>query len=118
MPKKILSIDDEQVIRMIIQLHLGGAGYDVTVTESGKEGIDLASSGAFDLILCDIKLRDESGIDVIKALKNMHCNIPVVAATGFIGDKILAMVREAGAVDYIAKPFTKQALLSIVAKHI
>ncbi len=103
---------------MIIELHLRSAGYDVLTTESGKKGIELASTGEFDLIFCDIKLRGESGIDVIKALKAMHINTPVVAATGFIGDEIISKVKEAGADDYIAKPFTKEALLSIVGKYL
>jgi len=118
MTKKILSIDDEKIIRMIMQTHLNSAGYDVTTTDSGTKGIELAAAQTFDLIFCDIKLKGESGLDIIKALKTTHTNIPIVAATGFIGDEIIAQIQQAGADGYIAKPFTKKELIATVGKHL
>jgi len=118
MAKRILSIDDEKMIRMVLQIHFKNSGYELVTTESGAKGIELAASEKFDLILCDIKLGAENGIDIIKTLKAAHAHIPVIAITGLIGDEIMSLVTSAGADAYISKPFTKQELLSLVSTHI
>lgn len=117
MAKRILSIDDEKMIRMVLQVHFKNSIYELVTTESGAKGLELAASEKFDLILCDIKLGEENGLDIIKILKTVYEKTPIIAITGLIGDEIMSLVTSAGADDYISKPFTKQELLSLVSKH-
>lgn len=111
---KILVIDDEAPIRNVLKIHLQNASYEVTDTSTGKEGISLALSEDFDLVLCDLKLTDMSGIDIIRTLRISKKDIPILAISGFINDEIIDEVNEIKNVGYLSKPFLKEELLSAI----
>lgn len=114
MAKRILSIDDEEVIRLVLEIHLSGAGHELTTVDTGAKGLQLACDQHFDLILCDIRLEEENGLDIIKALKQFRKTTPVIALTGLIGDEVVELVKKSGADSYIAKPFTRAELFSTI----
>jgi len=111
--KKILVIDDEESIRAVLEIHLRSAGYEVDTAATGREGIELALSGNPDLVICDLKLSDVMGLEIIKTLKEKK-DIPTIAVSGFIDEDLIKEARETGAADYLKKPFLKEELLSIV----
>lgn len=112
--KKILIIDDEAPIRNVLKIHLKNASYDVMDTSTGKEGIDLALSNEFDLILCDLKLTDMSGLDIIRSLRTSKKSMPILAISGFINDEVIEQVNAIENVKYLSKPFLKEELLQLV----
>lgn len=111
---KILVIDDEPAVRQIIEIHLRSSGYDVHSVDTCAEGIQLATTKNFNLILCDIKLPDKSGIEVIKALKDKNIDVPLIVVSGFIEQSKIDEIMALGAQEYLKKPFLKEDLLDLV----
>jgi len=114
---KILVIDDEAGIRRSLEIHLRGAGYDVRAAETFAGGLGLTLSGELDLIICDLKLPDKSGPDIIRELKAQNANVPVVALSGFQDSQMIDEVKAAGAIEYLVKPCPRQMLLDTV-RHV
>ncbi len=113
--KKILVIDDEAPIRNILKIHLENASYAVCTSATGKDGIDLAINNKFDIILCDLKLTDMSGIDIIKTIRVNNRTVPVLAISGFIDNKVIEEVNSIENVGYLSKPFLKKELLNALS---
>lgn len=112
--RKVLVIDDVEGVRKSIEIGLRGAGYEVTSAGTYAEGFGLATSRPFDIILCDLKLPDKSGVDIIRDLKGNNIGTPVVAISGFIDAAIVKNAKAAGAVAYLPKPFLKNDLISLL----
>lgn len=114
MPETILTIDDHEMIREIMEIHLNDAGYCVTGAKNASQGIDLAASEDFDLVLCDLGLPDQSGLDLIRAIKALHADLPIVVVTGRLDEQIIEEAKAVGADGYLSKPFMKKDLLAVV----
>jgi DNA-binding response OmpR family regulator len=112
--KAVLAIDDVEGVRKAIEMGLRNSGYDVTTAGTYADGIGLAVSRPFDIILCDLKLPDKSGVDIIKALRENKINTPVIAVSGFIDAATMKNALSAGAVAYLTKPFLKKDLIAIL----
>jgi EAL domain-containing protein (putative c-di-GMP-specific phosphodiesterase class I)/DNA-binding response OmpR family regulator len=114
--ERILIVDDDEDILLIVQTILANAGYSVTVARNGREGVDLALELKPDLILLDVMMPELSGWEVCTTLKNAPetRQTPIVMMTvkSEIRDLITGM--QVGADDYITKPFTRRKLLSTV----
>ena len=116
MPETILTIDDDELIRELIEHHLVSAGYRVVTAENGLNGVALAVSEDVDLVLCDLGLPDLSGVDVVSTLKARNVAAPVVIVSGMVDNRMHEELNAAGAAAYIIKPFMRQDLLSVVEK--
>src|SRR5258706_13241964 len=116
--KRLLVVDDDEDVVLIVKTLLSNAGYDVTTARNGKEGIDLAVAGRPDLILLDVMMPSLSGWEVCATLKNFPetASTPIVLFTvkSEIRDLITGM--QVGADDYLTKPFTKKRLLDSVER--
>jgi len=114
--ERILIVDDDEDILLIVQTILANAGYSVAVARNGREGVDLALELMPDLILLDVMMPELSGWEVCTTLKNAPetRQIPIAMMTvkSEIRDLITGM--QLGADDYITKPFTRRKLLSTV----
>jgi two-component system, OmpR family, KDP operon response regulator KdpE len=107
----ILVIEDEENILEFIKRVLTGQGYKVYTATSGKEGISMIASLCPELILLDLGLPDIDGMDIISKVRAWTSNpIIVVSARTHENDKVLAL--DAGADDYITKPFSPPELLA------
>ncbi len=108
---KILIIEDEAKIARFVELELKHEGYEVSKEEDGRAGLDLALSEHFDLILLDIMLPGLNGIEVLRRLR-MKKDTPVIMLTArdAVMDKVSGL--DAGADDYITKPFAIEELLA------
>jgi signal transduction histidine kinase len=102
--KRILIIDDEQLIRRAMTDYLSDCGYDVVTASDGEEGLSLARSGQFHAVLVDLRMPRLDGLEVISILSAEQSDLPivVVSGTGLLSDAIEAMRQ--GASDYITKP--------------
>jgi len=109
----LLLVDDEPQIRRVLQTTLCEAGYGVILAKNGQEGIDMVVREHPDLVLLDINLPDMSGFDACKMIRVSFAGpILMVTVRNSVRDKIDAL--DAGADDYIVKPFAMGELLARV----
>ena len=111
MPQRILIIDDEPNIVATVSPLLRARGYDVLSAMSGRAGLDAVDRDKPDLVVLDLGLPDVDGIDVCRTVRQAS-NVPIVvlSARGAEGDKVAAL--DAGADDYVTKPFGPEELLA------
>ncbi|MDO5107575.1 MAG: response regulator transcription factor [Coriobacteriaceae bacterium] len=108
---RILVVEDEAKIARFVELELSHEGYEVEKAEDGRAGLELALSSDFDLILLDIMLPQISGMEVLRRLRREK-DTPVILLTArdAVMDKVAGL--DAGADDYITKPFAIEELLA------
>lgn len=118
--REILVIEDQPDVRGLLKVALTRAGCEVTTAETGKEGLQLAEAGKFDLITSDVDLPDMNGFEVCSRLRNHAelCDTPVVLVTGRFSEEDVRRGREVGATDYITKPFDLVSFLARLLSHI
>lgn len=108
---RILIIEDEEKIARFIELELKYEGYEVEKAFNGRDGLELAKTQPFDLILLDIMLPELNGIEVLRRIRQFS-DIPVILLTArdAVVDKVTGL--DGGADDYITKPFAIEELLA------
>jgi DNA-binding response OmpR family regulator len=111
MTKKILLIEDEEKIARFTELELVHEGYEVMKAFNGREGLELALQGGYDLVLLDVMLPELNGLEVLRRLRK-ESQVPVIMLTArdAVMDKVSGL--DAGADDYITKPFAIEELLA------
>jgi DNA-binding NtrC family response regulator len=118
---RILIIDDESAIRESLDTLLTLEGFAVTLASDGVSGLDLLSRNEYDLLLLDLALPGESGIDLLPRIIEMQPNLPVIMITayGTVGNVVDAI--RAGAENFVQKPWDNEKLLAdirtAIAKH-
>ncbi|MFD2671352.1 response regulator [Marinicrinis sediminis] len=112
MKKKILVVDDEPSISMLIEFNLKLAGYDVQCVFDGEAVFDAIKTFRPDLIVLDLMLPKMDGIQVCKLLREQNNLVPIVMLTAMadLSDRIAGL--DHGADDYMTKPFSPQELIS------
>ncbi|MGB5157581.1 sigma-54-dependent transcriptional regulator [Desulfobacterium sp. N47] len=111
----ILVVDDEESMRELLDLMLSGQGYNITCAESGSKAISLLEKKDFDLLLCDIRLGDMTGIDVLKAAKNKDQHPVVIMISAYASAETAIEAMNSGAYDYVPKPFNNEELKHTIA---
>jgi len=109
----VLVIDDEVQIRRLLQINLEAAGYKVHLASSGKEGLQQASMVRPEVVILDLGLPDEDGIDVLKKIREWTA-IPVLILSVRSSEQDIVRALDAGADDYLTKPFRSGELLARV----
>ena len=109
---KILLADDEKDLARATRMILNYSGYDVDVSYNGKEAIENIKNNSYDLIILDIMMPVMDGIEALKEMRKSGINTPVILLTARAGidDKVEGL--DAGANDYLTKPFNKKELLA------
>jgi two-component system, NtrC family, response regulator HydG len=113
---KILIIDDEKDLCLVLSRFLSKHGYEVLEAHKGKKALELINENVPDLILCDFMLEDMDGTSVLKAIKEINPSTPVIIITGFSNIKTAVEVMRLGAVDYIIKPLIPEEILLTIRK--
>ena len=113
MAKRILLIEDEEKIARFTELELVHEGYEVGKAYDGRQGLEEALSGKYDLVLLDVMLPALNGLEVLRRLRK-ESSVPVIMLTArdAVMDKVYGL--DAGADDYITKPFAIEELLARV----
>ncbi len=116
MKNRILVVDDEESIRWVLSTSLEKEGYEVDLGVNGAEGLEMALTNNYSLLILDINMPDISGLSVLKELKENNYNRPVVLITAqnTVNNAITGI--KLGAYDYIAKPFDLDDVNSLVKK--
>ena len=118
MGKTILIVEDEKAIVEILKFNLKREGYETLEALDGLEGLELARTGDPDLILLDVMLPGMNGFDICAALRKEGAIVPIIMLTAREeeSDKVFGL--EAGADDYITKPFSMRELMARVKANI
>jgi DNA-binding response OmpR family regulator len=111
---KILIIEDDTPVAMMMVNVLSRAGCDVRVANTGQKGMELARENKFDLITLDVDLPDISGFEICSELKQRHLSYhtPIVFVSGRPCENDRQRGLDLGAVDYITKPFDARDFVS------
>ena len=118
--KKILVVDDEEKIRLIIKKYAQFEGYDISEASDGMEAIDMCKENDYDLIILDVMMPELDGFSACKEIKKIK-DIPVImlSARGEEYDRIHGF--EAGIDDYVVKPFSPKELMMrvnvVISRH-
>lgn len=104
---EILIVEDDLMFSKVLSVWLTRKGFCVSAVSSVKEAKHLLSGKSFELILSDLKLADEDGIDLLKWLKEKSLQTPVIMMTGFGGVESAVQAIKLGAKDYVEKPFNQ-----------
>ncbi|MDD5134636.1 MAG: response regulator [Phycisphaerae bacterium] len=117
---KVLVIDDDAMIRKLLESTLSRKGFKVFAAENGLDGIDLAKTENIDVVLLDWMMPEMDGMEVLAELKRnkdtMH--IPVFMLTSKEDSKDIDLATSRGAIDYIIKPFNTFEVPEIVQRYL
>ena len=111
---RILVIDDEEIVHASLKKILTRVGHEIQSAFSAKNGLEQLDRGQFDLIIVDLMMPEMNGIQFLEALRDRSSKLPVLMVTGYPTISTAVQALRLGAVDYIAKPFTRKELLSPV----
>ncbi|MBM3817403.1 MAG: sigma-54-dependent Fis family transcriptional regulator [Acidimicrobiia bacterium] len=115
---RILIVDDEPSMREMLRIVLRREGYDVVVAANGREAIERVQSEPIDLLLSDIRMPDVSGVEVLRAAKEVNADIVAFMMTAFASTDTAVEAMRLGAVDYFTKPFSVDELRLKIRQHV
>jgi len=111
---RILVIEDEAKVASFIQRALEEESYAVDLCDDGAKGLDMGRAGCYDLVILDLMLPGMPGLEVLTALRKDHVNVPVLILTARSQTDQRVKGLDAGADDYLTKPFAIEELLARV----
>ena len=110
----ILVVEDDPDISALLQIHLGDLGYALDTADNGRDGLELALSRAYALVILDLMLPGLDGLEICKRIRREDARVPILMLTARSEelDKVLGL--ELGADDYMTKPFSIRELIARV----
>ncbi len=111
----ILVVDDELSMRELLEVLLNRQGYKISCAENGRKAISMIEKTYFDLLLCDIRLGDITGLDVLRASKKKNQNTVVIMISAYATTETAVEAMNEGAYDYVPKPFENEELIQTIA---
>lgn len=112
--RNILVIDDEEKIRKILSIHLNKENYHVITSCGGNGVFKELQQNNYEMVICDIRMPEVDGTQILKYIKEKFDDIPVVILTGFHDINTAINVLKMGAVDFLIKPIPKDQLIKVV----
>ncbi|MEO6148926.1 MAG: sigma-54 dependent transcriptional regulator [Mucilaginibacter sp.] len=116
--KKILIIDDEVNVALLLSKFLTRNGFDVATASSGANGMECLKNSEFSLVLCDYRLDDTDGREMLRNIKINYPKTGVIIITGYSDIKMAVELIKMGAYDYITKPLYPDEILNTINKAI
>lgn len=114
----VLVIDDEEIMREILETLLSREGYAVRTATHGAQGLELARSQPFDAVIVDMMMPDLDGLQVLEQLHKHDDELPVIMITAFASMENAIQAMKRGAFDYITKPFKNDEVLAVLRNAI
>lgn len=119
MSKKVLIIDDDADMCILLQRFLIRNGYDAESSHSANKGLEKFKAGDFDIVICDFRLGDKkNGKDILLEIKKHKSSTIVLIITGYSDIKTAVDVIKAGAYNYIIKPLIPEEVLAVLSEAI
>ncbi len=116
--QNILVIDDDKDMCLMLSRFLNKKNYAVTIAHTGEEGLKFLRSSDYDLVLCDYKLPDVTGVELLQKIKILNARVAVIIVTGYSDVKTAVETFRFGASDYIVKPLYPDELLVTIKEAI
>ena len=113
---KILIVDDEVRILMLIQTLLKGNGYETIAAKTGEEALGILEQGGIDVMITDLRMVPMDGLTLIKEVKKGHPKLPVILLTAYASVETAIDAMKFGAFDYLTKPFKVNEMLATVKR--
>ena len=114
--QKILVIDDDRDMCMLLNRFLTRQHFEVTEMYNGKKALEFMSQQKPDLVLCDFRLEDMDGKQVLTKTREMYPGIPFIVITGYSDVKLAVEILKMGAYDYVTKPVFPDEILITIRK--
>jgi DNA-binding NtrC family response regulator len=114
--KKILIVDDDTVVLSSCKRILEPEGYEVSLTSSVKEALQMLGEKKFDIILVDVIMPEYDGMYLIGNVRENLPNLPILVMSGYPTPETISSGMRMGATHFIAKPFTPDELITAVGK--
>ena len=114
----ILIVEDEAKMRRLLELDLGGAGYETVSAPDAEAGLELLRKDPVQLVLTDLKLPGMSGLEFLQAAKRLYASMPVIVMTAYGTVETAVEAMKAGASDYVLKPFSLAEMRLVVQKEL
>ena len=113
-PLRVLLAEDDQAVRTVVRRILEREGFSVMEAANGKEALAVARQGHFDAIITDVVMPEMGGHDMVRALREEERDIPVLFISGHTDDQVARAGIADGGYAFLAKPFTREALLRMI----
>ena len=122
MKRKILLIDDEELVIKSVSKLLTKEGYEVVSCKSGEEALEKVKGDLIDLIVCDIRMPNLTGIDTVRKIREFQIGAgrkatPEILITGYADENVIREAETLQIADYIYKPFDLRDFLACIKKH-
>lgn len=114
--KKILIVDDEVNISLLLSKFLVRNGFEVMVASNGTAAMELLKNNSYELVLCDFRLEDTDGREILRKVKALYPQTGVIIITGYSDVKMAVELIKMGAYDYITKPLYPDEILKTINK--
>lgn len=114
--KHIFIIDDDMDMCQLLSNFLQRKGFKASCATSGKKGLEAVKENSFDLVLCDFRLGDMDGKEVLQQIKAIDPSMPVIILTGYSEVKMAVEVMRLGAYDYVTKPLVPEEIIKMINK--
>lgn len=114
MLNRVLIIDDDPDICLLLQKFLSKKGFETTAHHKGVRGIAAYKTGSFDAVICDYRLGDMDAIRVISEIREINPAAPIIVITGYSDTRTAVEVMKLGARDYISKPIVPDELIRVL----
>jgi DNA-binding response OmpR family regulator len=115
---KILIIEDDKITLNSLKYIIEQSGHSASTAKDGNEAIDLLLKESFDLIFCDVMMPGISGLSLLTYLRSVHLfTMPIVMMSSLNDESLFDMAFEAGADDFIIKPFTEKDISGKIIKY-
>ena len=105
--KRILLVDDQENIRILLNKILSSMGYGVLEAKDGEEAMKLVQIGPIDLVITDLKMPEMDGIELTRAIRRIEPDLPIIVYSAYRFIDTAPVALKAGANDYLAKPFLR-----------
>ncbi len=116
--KRVLIIEDEKIMRITLEDFLKSKNYDVYTSENGLNGIDIFKREEIDCVITDVRLPDIDGLSILKEVKSIKPDVPVIIITAFGTIQMAVLAMKLGAFDYITKPFSLDEFIIVLDRAI
>ncbi len=113
---QILVIDDDTFMCNLLQTYLSNHGYNVNTAYAAKDALNLIKKNIYDVVVCDFRLPDSDGLEMLKKIKSIHPATKVVIITAYAEVRMAVKLMKQGAYDYVTKPLQQEELLHLVDK--
>jgi DNA-binding NtrC family response regulator len=118
MEKRVLVVDDDQVVGQSFERVLTNKGYRVDTALSGREAFEKYAGGDFDMVFTDLKMPGQDGLEVAKRLKEMNPWLPIVVVTGYGSQEAEEKAKTIGVAEFLSKPLTPSMIEDVAARVI